>query len=105
RAVVSAYTQNKPGIYNVAPDQWMAYQDVLRACGCASLPVPSIPPAVPSVISRLLRWRAFPRYLVNYLKYPVLIDGGHFERTFGFQHERSLDDVLSYYRQRKNTPV
>ncbi|MEM6639596.1 MAG: SDR family oxidoreductase [Pseudomonadota bacterium] len=102
RAVVAAYLQNQPGIYNVAPPQWMAYHDVLRECGCASLPVPSIPPAVPSVISRMLRWKAFPGYLINYLKYPVLIDGSHFERAFDFKYERSLDEVLAYYRQRKD---
>ena len=103
RAIVVSFTQNKPGIYNVAPSEWLGYQDVLKRCGCRGLPVPSIPPVVPALISRLMRWRAFPRYLINYLKYPVLIDGAHFNEVFGFECEHRLDDLLDYYRKRKNT--
>ncbi|MFK8013970.1 MAG: NAD-dependent epimerase/dehydratase family protein [Gammaproteobacteria bacterium] len=102
RAIVMSFEQNNPGIYNVAPSEWLSYQDALRACGCAGVPVPSIPPAVPALISRLLRGRAFPRYLINYLKYPVLIDGSHFNEVFGFECEQRLDDILAYYRQRKH---
>jgi UDP-glucose 4-epimerase len=101
RAVVQAFHQNHPGIYNVAPNEWMSYQDVLAASGCIGLPVPSVPANVPAMISRLLKWKAFPSYLVNYLKYPVLIDGARFESTFNFRCERKLDEILEYYRRRK----
>lgn len=105
RAIVAAFVQNHPGIYNVAPAQWMAFTDVLRESGCAVFPVPSIPPAVPSLITRILRGQPFPRYLINYLKYPVLIDGSHFEETFDFTCKRDLDDILSHYRRRKSAPA
>ncbi|HZP11047.1 MAG TPA: NAD-dependent epimerase/dehydratase family protein, partial [Nevskiaceae bacterium] len=63
-ALVTAFEQNKPGIYNVAPEDWVAYQKAVEECGCRKLPIPSIPPALPRTISRLLNWNAFfPTYL------------------------------------------
>lgn len=100
-AVVLGYEQNKPGIYNVAPREWLAYLDVLDACGCRPLWIPSIPQAVPRAISALLRWPAFPEYLINYLKYPVTIDGSLFADSFGFAPQHKLADILAHYRRSK----
>jgi len=101
-AMVVAFEQNKPGIYNVAPDDWVAYQDAVEQCGCRRLPVPSIPPAFPKLVSSLLNWNAFfPPYLINYFKYPVIIDGRHFRETFNWKPRRNLNDIFSYYRKNK----
>ncbi|HEY0974512.1 MAG TPA: SDR family oxidoreductase [Solimonas sp.] len=101
-AMVLAFEANKPGIYNVAPEDWVAYQDAVAQCGCRRLPVLSIPPALPKLVSTLLNWNAFfPPYLVNYFKYPVIIDGRHFRDTFGWKPKRNLNDIFSYYRKNK----
>lgn len=101
-AMVVAFEQNKPGIYNVAPDDWVGYQDAVEQCGCRRLPVPSIPPMFPKLVSGLLNWNAFfPPYLINYFKYPVIIDGRHFRETFGWKPRRNLNDIFSYYRKNK----
>lgn len=101
-AVVLAFEKNKPGIYNVAPDDWIPYRDALRRCGCRKLPVPSVPPLLPKAVSGLLNWSAFfPPYLVNYFKYPVIIDGHAFAEAFGWTPKHSLEDIFLYYRKQK----
>ncbi|SFF58120.1 UDP-glucose 4-epimerase [Fontimonas thermophila] len=101
-AMVLAFEHNRPGIYNVAPDDWVAYQVAVQQCGCRRLPVPSIPPVLPKLISNALNWNAFfPPYLINYFKYPVIIDGRHFRETFGWRPRRNLNDIFSYYRKAK----
>lgn len=101
-AMVAAFEQNKPGIYNVAPDDWVAFQEAVVQCGCRKLPIPSIPPLLPKTISGLLNWNAFfPPYLINYFKYPVIIDGKLFRKTFNWKPKRNLNDIFSYYRKNK----
>ncbi len=100
-AIAAAYLGNKPGIYNVAPDDYVAYQDALVACGCKRRFLPSIPPSLPLRISRMMGSRAFPSYLLNYFKYPVVIDGSLFRDTFNFKPQRSFNDIFTYYRKQK----
>lgn len=101
-ALFVAFEKNKPGIYNVAPDDWVAYQEAVEQCGCKKLPLLSIPPVLPKLISGMLNWNAFfPPYLINYFKYPVIIDGKLFRETFGWKPKRNLNDIFSYYRKNK----
>lgn len=101
-AILVAFEQNKPGIYNVAPDDWVAFQEAVSQCGCTKLPIPSIPPALPRLWSNLLNWNAFfPPYLVNHFKYPVIIDGRLFREAFGWKPRRNLNDIFGYYRKSK----
>jgi UDP-glucose 4-epimerase len=101
-ALVVAFEQNRPGIYNVAPEDWVAYQEAVVQCGCRRLPIPSIPPLLPKAISTLFAWNAFfPPYLVNYFKYPVIIDGALFRQSFGWKPKRNLNDIFAYYRKNK----
>ncbi len=97
-AICLAYRQNIRGIYNVAPEDWVAFQDALVACGCRRLPLPSIPQAIPRALSYLTASRGLPRHLVNYFKYPAVIDGTLFSWTFGWEPRRSLDESFGYYR-------
>jgi UDP-glucose 4-epimerase len=101
-AIMVAFEGNQPGIYNVAPDDWVAYQVALKQSGCRRLPVMSIPPMLPKLISSALNWNAFfPPYLINYFKYPVIIDGGLFRKTFNWKPKRSMNDIFSFYRKTK----
>ena len=101
-AMVLAFDRNQPGIYNVAPDDWVAYQVAVEQCGCRKLPVLGIPPFVPRMVSNALNWNAFfPPYLINYFKYPVIIDGRLFRETFDWKPKRNLNDIFSYYRKTK----
>lgn len=101
-AIKVAFEQNKPGIYNVAPDDWIAYQDAVEQSGCRRLPILSVPPAIPRMVSNLLNWNAFfPAYMIDFFKYPVVIDGKLFRETFAWRPKRNLNDIFGYYRRQK----
>ncbi|AZT84088.1 SDR family oxidoreductase [Marinobacter sp. NP-4(2019)] len=100
-AIVLAYNKPKRGVFNVAPEDWVAYQHALRLCGCKRLPIPSIPPVLPKLILRTLNLRSFPSYLMHFFKYPVVIDGRAFAREFGFRPRRPLKEIFHFYRENK----
>ena len=104
-AIVVAFKKNSPGIYNVAPNDWVSYQDALLGCGCTRIPFPSIPPVLPKTICRILNMNSFPPYLINYFKYSAVIDGGLFARTYNFKPSRSLDYIFSHYKRKKQKHV
>ena len=101
-AVASCYRQPGSGIYNLAPDDWVSYSRALEEAGCVRLPVPSMPEGAAYRASRILRWRAVPPYLVNYFKYPVVIDGARFREEFGFKPRYSLREIFAHYREFKD---
>ncbi|ROO30909.1 NAD-dependent epimerase/dehydratase family protein [Salinisphaera orenii] len=98
RAVVRSFERNHPGVYNVAPDDYVAYQDALQQAGCRRLFLPSVPPALARRAVRALGRYAPPDYLIDFFKYAVIIDGSLFARTFDFEPEHSLTELLSHYR-------
>ena len=100
-AVCTAFEQNIPGIYNVAPDDYIAFQKALDLSGCKKMIIPSVPPILPERISKFMGWKAFPAHLINYFKYPCIIDGKLFEKTFKYKPKKSLDDIFEYYRNIK----
>ncbi len=103
-AIVCAFKQSHRGIFNVAPDDWIGFHDALRECGATPVPLPSVPDVVPQLLSRVLEKRGFPRHLVNYFKYPVIIDGSLFRKTFGFSPTHSIADAFAYYRSLHRSP-
>lgn len=101
-AVVLAFEQDQHrGVFNVAPDDWVGLRDAIELCGSKPLPLPSVPPRLPRLLTTLLGKRGYPSYLLNYLKYPVVIDGALFRETFGFRPRRSVDEIFEYYRREK----
>lgn len=100
-AIVLAYQKDHKGIYNVAPEDWVAYQHALKLCGCKRLPIPSVPPVVPKLILKTLGLRSFPPYLLSFFKYPVVIDGRAFAKAFDFKPKRPLKDIFRFYRENK----
>lgn len=103
-ATLLAFEKGKRGIYNVAPEDWVSYRHALELCHCTPIPLPSIPPTVTRSLLRLLKLRSFPSFLMNFFKYPVIIDGRAFKEEFDFTPRRSLNEIFNYYRENK-TPV
>ncbi|OZB07921.1 MAG: NAD-dependent epimerase [Marinobacter sp. 34-60-7] len=101
-ALVLAWRKPVKGVFNVAPQDWVAYQQALKLCGCKRVPIPSVPPQLPRMISKLLNLKSFPPYLLAFFKYPVVIDGRAFTREFGFTPKRSLKEIFRYYHSNKH---
>ena len=101
-AIELAHKKAIRGVFNVAPGDWVSYQEALEQCDCTAVPLPSIPPVLPKMITRLLNLKMFPSYLVNYYKYPVVINGSAFERKFGFKPKRPLKEIFRYYKEMKS---
>lgn len=97
-AIVRAFECNQRGIYNVAPDDYIAYQDALLKAGCRRVFLPSVPPALARGAVRFMGRFAPPDYLINFFKYPVIIDGSRFAEAFDYTPRFSIDDVLGHYR-------
>ena len=97
-AICLAFEKNIPGLYNVAPSDYIAFQDAVKQSGCQPLNIPSVPPALTEQLAKVLKLDTFPPFLVNYYRYPVIIDGSLFEKTFGFMPRKSLEDIFAYYR-------
>ena len=100
-AIVLAYKKPTRGVFNVAPQDWVAYQHALKLCGCKRIQVPSIPPMVPKMILGTLKLKSFPSYLMAFFKYPVVIDGRAFVNEFGFEPKRPLKEIFRFYRENK----
>lgn len=100
-AIVLASQKPTRGIFNVAPNDWVAYQRALELSGCTRIPIPSIPPVVPRLILRTLGRNRFPAYLMDFFKYPVVIDGRAFEKEFGFTPKRPPQEIFRFYRDNK----
>ncbi len=100
-AIVLAYRKKHAGVFNVAPSDWVSLQEAITLCGCKKLPIPSIPPSLPRFISRILGLKSFPSYLINYFKYPVVLDGSKFAKEFDFKPKRQLREIFRYYLNQK----
>lgn len=99
--MVCAFKANIPGIYNMAPDDCVAYQQALTLAGCKKQWVPSIPPRLALAYVEHKAWKHFPPYLLSYFQYAVTIDGSLFANTFKFKPSYSLLEVFAHYADLK----
>lgn len=98
-AVIRCWSEPHRGIYNVAPDDWVAYQRAVVLSGSNRLPLPSLPPVLPQAVLKLLNMRHFPPYLMDVLRYPIIINGQRFAQDFGFHPRQPLGEIFRFYRK------
>lgn len=100
-AIALAHSKCHRGVYNVAPNDWVAFQEALDLCDCKVVSLPSIPPVLPKLITQTLGLKSFPSFLLNYFKYPVVLNGNAFNEKFGFKAKRPLKEIFRTYRELK----
>lgn len=97
-AICTAFEKNIPGLYNVAPSDYIGFQDAVKRSDCRMIQIPSVPASLTESISKFLKWDTLPPFLLNYYRYPVILDGSLFSKTFNFQPKKSLEDIFNYYK-------
>lgn len=101
-AIGQAYEQRAHGVYNVATDRYISYRRALRLAGCSPVPLPPVPGQASLALNvALSRMAGLSPHLINYFKYPVLLDGRLFAGRFGWRPQHRAEEALAYYRRRK----
>lgn len=100
-AIVSTHKKKVSGIFNVAPDDWIAYPAALELAGCTPYTVFAFDPLAYK-LAPLLSGGAIKSFMVDYLRYSVVVDSTQFKQTFGFEPKHSLAQTLEGYRAAKS---
>jgi UDP-glucose 4-epimerase len=85
RALILALEKPTPGIFNVAGEGVVALSHAIRHAQAVGVP---IPPFISQSFVRILSEMSglsFPPYLMEYFKYPVIVNDDLFRKTFGYQ--------------------
>ena len=85
RALILALENELPGIFNVAGEGVIAYSHAIKHAQAISIP---IPPLISTGLVRLLSEMThigFPPYLMDYFKYPTVVNDDAFRAVFGYQ--------------------
>lgn len=84
RAIAMAVRKERAwGVYNVAGEGVVPWSHAIRLAGAEPVPVPHLL-AYP-LVGMLARWRlVFPKHLMDYFRYPTVIDDDAFRADFGF---------------------
>jgi UDP-glucose 4-epimerase len=97
RAIVVAMRSPRRGVYNLAGEGTVAYSHAIRNAGGRPLPLPHVV-ARPFVRGFGRIKLSFPHYLVDYFRYPTIIDDSAFRRDFRWEPTVSTVDALRSLR-------
>ncbi len=92
-AVVRAADGDAVGIYNVAGVGALPYVRALELTGARLVPVPYLLAHTALRLGAGL-FQAFPGYLLDFLRYPVVISDAAFRRDFGHQPAMGLEQAV-----------
>lgn len=102
RAIKLAVNNDTWGIYNVGGEGAVPYSKAIELAGGLAIPVPHLL-AYP-IVGSLARWRLlFPKHLMDYFRYPVVLDDSLFRAEFGY--EPQYDSVETLRSVGANRPV
>ena len=85
RALILALENPMPGVFNVAGEGVIALSHAIRHAQAIQIP---IPPVISAGFVRMLAEMSkipFPPYLVEYFKYPTIVNDDLFRKSFGYQ--------------------
>lgn len=92
-AILLALTGEKSGMYNVSGEGVIAFSHAIRLAGGSPFAVPTF---LSQMVIRGLKFagKYFPRHLVDFFKYPVVISDKAFRRDFNYEPKISTADAL-----------
>lgn len=104
RAIELAVLNKGWGVFNVAGEGVVPWSHAIRLAGAEPLPVPHLL-AYP-LVGMLARWRLlFPKHLIDYFRYPVVIDDEAFRAQYGYGPSLSMVETLRSLRGGARAPV
>ncbi len=92
-AIRTAMESDEYGVYNVAAAGALPVVEAVKLTGARSY---AIPQALMPLMRRLspASSQALPSYLVDFLKYPVVVDTGKIERELGYKPRVRISDAI-----------
>ena len=88
-AILAVLGHAERGVFNVAGPAVVPWRTALRIAGARTFPLPA------SLTKLAVRtFSPFPEYLVNFYKYPCVIDDSAFRRAFAWQPRISITDTI-----------
>lgn len=92
-AILLALEGKKSGIYNVTGEGVTALSHAIRLAGGNPIPIPEF---LSGTVIRGLKFlgQYFPRHLVEFFKYPVVLSDKNFKKDFGYEPKKNTADAL-----------
>lgn len=87
-----AWQSNAVGVYNIAGTGAVPLRKALSLTGRKLLPIPA--PAAHGYVRYFPGMRAFPPYLIDFFKYPVVVSDDKFRQDTGFQATIGIAESL-----------
>ena len=93
-AIALALEHHLQGVFNVVGPGQVPLRTAIRATGRTPLPIPE--PLLRRGFDRLFRWHLspYPPAAIEYLKYPITVDGSRFAETTNFLPVHDLSETL-----------
>lgn len=99
-AIFRALLSDKSGIYNISGEGVLPYSKAISISGSRPVSVPA--PLAYSLMGALSRFKfAFPKHLIDYFRYPVVISDKGFKNDFGFSPTILTTNALQSIRGRE----
>jgi UDP-glucose 4-epimerase len=101
RALELALDHGLQGVFNVTGSGEVPLHTIVEEVGASAWPVPG--PLLQLTFDQLFRWGlwSYPPGILDYLKYPVLLDGRHFREATGFEPRVALREIFETMRQER----
>ncbi len=89
RALLTVLKNPQKGIYNIASPESVPLSRILELNGVKRIPIPDL--LMRSALKKLpLSSVAIPPYMIDFFKFPTLIDSEKFTQTYNFEYKKSL---------------
>ena len=96
KAIELSLNRKIRGVFNVAGEGMIPYSGAIERVGTRSVPIPHF--LVYPAVSWLIPQDRFPRHLVDFFRYPVVIEGSAFEKEAQFKPDYSTIQALRSLR-------
>lgn len=96
-ALISCLRSEKSGVYNVAGEGMIPYTHAVSLAGTIPAPIPHL--AAKAALQIFGKGIKFPKHLMDYFRYPVIISDDAFKRDFDFKPSMTTLEAFESLRR------